>query len=38
MDKVNSRNSSAMSDQEMDFGNSKLNTYYSYIGQGGDQW
>jgi hypothetical protein len=38
MDKVNSRNISAMLDREMDLGKSKLNTYFSYIGLGGDQW
>jgi len=38
MDKVNSRNISAMLDRDMDLGKSKLNTCFSYIGLGGDQW
>jgi len=38
MDKVNSRNITAISDREMDFGKSKLNTYFSYIGPGDKQW
>ena len=34
MAKVNSRNISALSDQQMDNGKSKVKKYFSYIGPG----